>query len=153
MTVRRAYCIADHLNERDWKAYVCPKHLTLEQRRRVIRAIRLSVIVMQTARHPCNRPANYLDIPVVDHPLFFRAGENGYLAKELSEWAERIAALLDDAPLRQRLAAEARTDLLARLATIEPATHVDAVLRRVTREATPPAKRAPAKRAMSQKNV
>lgn len=61
----RGYCVADYLNAHGWTAFVCPKHLSLRQRRRVVRALRPDVILMQSARHAANRPANFPGTPVV----------------------------------------------------------------------------------------
>lgn len=61
----RGYCVADYLNRHGWNAFVCPKHLDLAQRRRIVRTVRPDVILMQTARHPHNRPANFPGVPVV----------------------------------------------------------------------------------------
>jgi hypothetical protein len=69
--------------------------------------------------------------PVVDHPLFFRSGENGYMSETAEEWAAIIAGLLDDADQRQRIADAARVDLERRLSIAEAAKRVDAILQRM----------------------
>lgn len=52
-------------------------------------------------------------------------GHTGYLVGEPTEWAARVAALLDDAPLRARMAHAARADVVARF-SLTPA--VDSLL-------------------------
>lgn len=69
--------------------------------------------------------------PVVDHPLFFESGRNGFMAQAADEWAKLIVELLANPRKRQRLADAARDDLSARLTTHEAAKRVDAVLRSV----------------------
>ena len=59
--------------------------------------------------------------PVVDHPLFFRNGVNGFMLETAAEWADAIVQLLDDAELRERLSEAARNDFLRRL-TAEAST-------------------------------
>jgi hypothetical protein len=61
----RAYEIARELRRSGWKALVCPKHLGLAARKRVVRLTRPDVIVMQTARHPLNRPRHFSPVPCV----------------------------------------------------------------------------------------
>lgn len=61
----RAYAIADELRARGWNAEVLPKHLNLAQRRRIIAVLKPDLLVMQTARHPLNRPQHYPGVPVV----------------------------------------------------------------------------------------
>jgi len=73
--------------------------------------------------------------PVVDHPLFFRSGENGYMATTPKEWAAVIAQLLDSPEERQRLAERARAELEDRLSTAEAARRVDKILRRALAKA------------------
>lgn len=48
---------------------------------------------------------------VVDHPLFFRHGDNGYLAREPRQWADAILALLADAGHRDSVAKQAFADM------------------------------------------
>jgi hypothetical protein len=52
----RAYLVARHIRPLGWEALVCPKHLSLVQRQRVARVFRPDAILMQSARHPLNRP-------------------------------------------------------------------------------------------------
>jgi hypothetical protein len=68
---------------------------------------------------------------VVDHPLFFESGVNGWMADGRCDWAEAIARLLTDADERQRLADAARAHLQRRLSTREAAMRIDGVLRGV----------------------
>jgi glycosyltransferase involved in cell wall biosynthesis len=72
--------------------------------------------------------------PVVDHPLFFKNGENAYLLESADEWARGIAKLLADPGERQRLATGARVDLERRLSTDEAARRVDAILKAALHE-------------------
>lgn len=67
--------------------------------------------------------------PVVDHPLFFRHGENGLIVDTVAEWADAIVALLADAAKRDRIAAVARADLRTRLSTEAAARLTDRFLR------------------------
>lgn len=61
----RAYLISSELRSMGWRTLVCPKHLGLNARRRVIQVFCPAVILMQTTRHPLNRPALYPETPVV----------------------------------------------------------------------------------------
>ncbi|MFL6726259.1 MAG: glycosyltransferase [Sphingomicrobium sp.] len=61
----RGYLVATRLRTRGWNAFTCPKHLRLGQRSRIIRHLKPDVLLMQTARHPLNRPDLYPSIPVV----------------------------------------------------------------------------------------
>ena len=45
----------------------------------------------------------------VDHPLFFRHGENGMLVRTVEEWTEACLYLLDNPAERGRIAREAKT--------------------------------------------
>ncbi|GEM_PF-758116 len=45
-----------------WRSLCLAPHLSLEQRRRVLRRLRPDIIVLQSARHPCNQPHLYSDI-------------------------------------------------------------------------------------------
>jgi len=76
----------------------------------------------------------------VDHPLFFRDGENGMLVENQPEsWASAVRRLLDDPALRTRLAAQGRADFLARLTTAKAASLIDPILRRAAGLAQPTA--------------
>ena len=72
--------------------------------------------------------------PVVDHPLFFENGSNGYMAESADDWALIIAGLLADPAQRQQIADAARIDLRRRLSTEEAARQVEAVLMGVIRK-------------------
>lgn len=61
----RGFLIADHLRTRGWHAVVCPWHLRLSQRRRLLKLMKPDIILMQTARHALNRPALYPGVPTV----------------------------------------------------------------------------------------
>jgi hypothetical protein len=66
----------------------------------------------------------------VDHPLFFRNGQNGFLADEnVFDWANAIVRLLEDKELRTRVAAAGRADLSSRLTTAVFARLLDPILR------------------------
>lgn len=60
------------------------------------------------------------DVPIiasnnVDHPLFFRDGENGYLADTVETWSHRIVELIQNPALRDNIVSAARIDFKARL--------------------------------------
>jgi glycosyltransferase involved in cell wall biosynthesis len=67
----------------------------------------------------------------VDHPLFFRHGCNGMLARALDDWVESAARLLTDPPFRQEIADRAWTDFGRELTTEVAAARVRAVIERV----------------------
>jgi glycosyltransferase involved in cell wall biosynthesis len=68
----------------------------------------------------------------VDHPLFFRSGENGIMVEnDAALWTEACASLLQDPALRARIAAAGRIDLGLRLVASSAAEKLDAVLLRV----------------------
>jgi glycosyltransferase involved in cell wall biosynthesis len=66
----------------------------------------------------------------VDHPLFFRHGENGLLVTDTAEWVDAIMLLLDDPEQRERMAEAAYEDFERRLTTRRFAERMDRVLRR-----------------------
>jgi len=61
----RAYAIARHLRSLGWRTAVCPKQLGLAARKRVIALFKPDIVVMQTARHPLNRPHLFPGVPIV----------------------------------------------------------------------------------------
>lgn len=61
----RIHAIARALRPLGWRTAVMPWRLTLEQRRRVLRAAAPDLLVMQGARHALNRPDLYPGLPVV----------------------------------------------------------------------------------------
>jgi hypothetical protein len=61
----RATTIASELRRRGWKTLVCPKHLSLDQRKRLARWLRPDVILIQMARHPLNVPQPFHPVPCV----------------------------------------------------------------------------------------
>lgn len=66
----------------------------------------------------------------VDHPLFFRDGENGLLPDDsVHAWAQAIVSLLDDPQQRARIALQGRQDFDHRLTTDVFARLMDSVLR------------------------
>lgn len=67
----------------------------------------------------------------LDHPLFFRHGENGMLAGTTGDWVENTAQLLQDAELRQRLTDRAWEDFASRLSTASAAVKLAEVLREI----------------------
>jgi glycosyltransferase involved in cell wall biosynthesis len=66
----------------------------------------------------------------VDHPLFFRNGENGLLATTVDEWAEACLYLLNHPKERSRMAQTARVDFLAQLTTHAVAAKMSAIMDR-----------------------
>ncbi len=65
----------------------------------------------------------------VDHPRFFRHGENGLLAgDDPGPWIEHCASLLEDQAARARIASQGQSDLRQRLTTARAAELVDKVL-------------------------
>ena len=76
----------------------------------------------------------------VDHPLFFRNGENGFLPNEnVSDWADAIINLLDDKELRSRVATAGRIDFDSRLTTTVFARLLDPILRTAAKQSAPSA--------------
>jgi glycosyltransferase involved in cell wall biosynthesis len=66
----------------------------------------------------------------VDHPLFLRQGENGFLAgPDPESWVTPIVRLLTDVELRQRIAVAGWNDFQARLITGVFARLLDPILR------------------------
>lgn len=51
----RVYNISDHLNAAGWRSVVVPKHLSLAQRKRLLRFFQPDVVVIQMCRHKLNR--------------------------------------------------------------------------------------------------
>jgi glycosyltransferase involved in cell wall biosynthesis len=71
----------------------------------------------------------------VDHPLFFRHGENGMLVRTVEEWTEACLYLLDNPAERGRIAREAKKDFMARLTTHAGAAMMDKIMSQfVTRQ-------------------
>lgn len=67
---------------------------------------------------------------VVDHPLFFRSGENGMLVSDnVDEWANAIVTLLENRELRVSMARAGWQDFHSRLTTEVFAKLLDPVLR------------------------
>jgi hypothetical protein len=67
----------------------------------------------------------------VDHPLFFRSGDNGVLVENtVPAWADAIERLVREPQLRGRIAAQGRADFLTRLTTASFARLLDPILRR-----------------------
>jgi glycosyltransferase involved in cell wall biosynthesis len=66
----------------------------------------------------------------VDHPLFFRHGENGMLVTTEEEWADAITLLLDAPDRREQMARAAYADFQDVLTTQCFARKMDQVLRR-----------------------
>ena len=67
----------------------------------------------------------------VDHPLFFRHGHNGMLARDLEEWVDCCRFLLDNPDARGRMVENAYADFRRRLTTRRAAELVNTVLSRV----------------------
>lgn len=67
----------------------------------------------------------------VDHPLFFRNGENGILVpNDTKEWADAITTLVKNPTLREQLATRGYDEFLDRLTTDKFAQLLDPILRR-----------------------
>lgn len=70
----------------------------------------------------------------VDHPLFFRHGENGFLAGEsVEDWVAPIVKLCEDATLRAEIALAGWQDFHTRLTTNVFAHRLDPILREAAR--------------------
>ncbi|NJR64306.1 MAG: glycosyltransferase [Leptolyngbyaceae cyanobacterium CRU_2_3] len=67
----------------------------------------------------------------VEHPLFFRSGDNGILVSSLSEWVESVEFLLSNPHKSQHMAEKARADYETRLSTEEAAKRTDQLFRQV----------------------
>ena len=63
----------------------------------------------------------------LDHPLFFRHGENGLLARSLEDWIAHAARLLQDPEFRQSLCDRAWQDFSHNLSTESAAEKMKAV--------------------------
>lgn len=61
----RAYNIADGLRTRGWHAIVVPKQLGQGARRRLLRAVRPDLLLVQMSRHPLNDPDLFEGVPYV----------------------------------------------------------------------------------------
>lgn len=55
----RGYAISDALRELGWRSIVIPKQLEFEQRCRIIEIEKPQVLLLQSCRHPLNRPQLY----------------------------------------------------------------------------------------------
>jgi Glycosyl transferases group 1 len=70
----------------------------------------------------------------VDHPLFFRHGENGFVAREsLEDWVVPIVMLCENATLRAEIAQAGWLDFHNRLTTDVFARLLDPILRKAAR--------------------
>jgi len=68
----------------------------------------------------------------VDHPLFFRHGQNGMLVPNQPEaWANACAELLGNTEFRERVATAGRQDMGRRLVVSTAAEHLDRIFRGV----------------------
>lgn len=61
----RAWALAPALQRLGWHATCVPPQLELVQRRRILKALRPDVILLQQSRHPLNRPGYYPGVPCV----------------------------------------------------------------------------------------
>lgn len=74
----------------------------------------------------------------VDHPLFFKTGENGFLLpNDELLWADAIVRLVDEPGLRDRIADAAWLDFRQKLSTDVFATSMDRILRSVINGTSP----------------
>ena len=55
----RVYRIAEHLKSQGWRVIIVPHQLNLTQRQRILRIENPDILLVQTVRHPLNRPALY----------------------------------------------------------------------------------------------
>jgi hypothetical protein len=55
----RGYALAEALNNLSWRATVIPHQLELKQRNRIIKLEKPQILVLQSPRHPLNRPHLY----------------------------------------------------------------------------------------------
>jgi Glycosyl transferases group 1 len=67
----------------------------------------------------------------VEHPLFFRSGENGILVSTLSDWIESVEFLLSNPDQMRRMGKTAKEDYVARLSTQEAARRADLLFRQL----------------------
>ncbi|MFW6031423.1 MAG: glycosyltransferase, partial [Myxococcota bacterium] len=73
----------------------------------------------------------------VDHPLFFRHGDNGLLADGIDSWVEALDHLLTDAEDRARMARTAYRDFERTLTTEAFARNLEPVLWRAAARGVP----------------
>lgn len=66
----------------------------------------------------------------VDHPLFFRSGENGFLASSPESWVTAVDGLLADSEARERMAQQAFEDMQAHMSVRGFARRLHAFLER-----------------------
>ncbi len=70
----------------------------------------------------------------VDHPLFFRDGQNGLLpVEQVEDWADAVVQLLEDSSLRRQIAIAGWEDFHTRLTTDVFAARLDHILRSTVR--------------------
>jgi glycosyltransferase involved in cell wall biosynthesis len=67
----------------------------------------------------------------VDHPLFFRHRENGWLANTIEQWADGVQWLLENPAEREKIADQAWNDYLTHLTSAAAAKKIDAILRKM----------------------
>jgi glycosyltransferase involved in cell wall biosynthesis len=67
----------------------------------------------------------------VEHPLFFRSGENGILVSTLAEWVESVEFLLSHPARLRQMAEQAKADYVARLSIQEVARRTDLLFRQL----------------------
>lgn len=68
----------------------------------------------------------------VEHPKFFRSGDNGYLATDdIGQWVEPVVRLCEDRALRRSVAMSGWRDFHERLTTEVFARLLDPILRNV----------------------
>jgi glycosyltransferase involved in cell wall biosynthesis len=70
----------------------------------------------------------------LDHPLFFRQGENGLLARSLEDWITHTARLLQEPDFRRRLTDQAWQDFSQNLSIESAAQKMKTVFQTVLRQ-------------------
>lgn len=78
----RAYNISKALRPLGWQTVTVPKHLSLSQRNRILKAVQPDLVLLQKTRHPLNRMEYLSDWPVVldlDDADFLDVAEKPYL--------------------------------------------------------------------------
>jgi hypothetical protein len=65
----------------------------------------------------------------VDHPLFFRHGENGFMCERKEDWAEAVARLINQPAYRQSIVDAAFASFSEQLTTTRCARQLDRLFR------------------------
>lgn len=109
----RGYAIAEALKDLGWRAIIIPKQLGLGQRHRIIKIEKPRVLLLQSARHPLNRPhlyphqfcvfdlddADFLDPALMQVIIDCAKGSQGaiagsrYVANFLKQYCEQVKVI------------------------------------------------------------